>query len=58
MRSWEEPHDEVRMMIMIVMMLVMIMMMMMIIMMQSVYCLATDHVNLLVTGTARHGRVR
>ena len=25
---------------------------------ESVYCLATDHVNLLVTGTARHGRVR
>ena len=25
---------------------------------EGVYCLATDHVNLLVTGTARHGRVR
>lgn len=25
---------------------------------ESVYCLATDRVNCLVTGTARHGRVR
>jgi len=25
---------------------------------ESVYCLATDNVNVLVTGTARHGRVR